>query len=234
MITSPMNLEQSASSLARAQEHWATRHKEAAAGQGTQKVRPWTIAITREAGTDGAAIAQEIGKKLGWQVYDRELVEMIARDMGLHAGLLDSVDERRRGWLVECAEGFSSAKDASESRYVRHLVETLLSLGTHGNCVIVGRAAAQVLPVESTLRVRLVGLLEDRINHARHKLGLTHDAAERWVKDTDNERVQFVKSHFSKDPRDAEQCDLVLNTSRWTVADCAEIIIQSLRLAEAK
>ena len=233
MITSPMTLEQSALATARAQEHWSKRHQELALKKGGQTARPWTIAITREAGTDGTAIAQEVASKLGWAVYDRELVEKIAQDMGLHASLLDTVDEHRRGWLIEFAEGFSSS-DMSENRYVRHLVETLMSLGSHGHCVIVGRGAAQVLPPESTLRVRLVGKLEDRIKDVQQKLSLAHDAAERWVRDTDKERTQFVKSHFSKNPCEPEQCDLVLNTSRWSSTECVELIVQALRLAEKK
>jgi cytidylate kinase len=233
MITSPMTLEQTAVATARAQEHWSKRHQTQAATNAGSQARKWTIAITREAGTDGTAIAREVASKLGWAVYDRELVEKIARDMGLHASLMDTLDERRRSWLVEFAEGFATG-DLSESRFVRHLVETLLSLGEHGHCVIVGRGAAQVLPAEKTLRVRLVGKLEDRIKDAQHKLGLTREAAERWVKDTDKERTQFVKSHFSKDPRDVEQCDLILNTSRWSIAECAELIVQAVRLAEKK
>ena len=98
-----------------------------------------TIAISRQAGAGGTSVAAEVGARLGWPVYDRELVERIAREMHLRTKLLESVDERRTSWLVECAESFSQVPLVGESAYVRHLIQTILSLGSHGSCVIVGR-----------------------------------------------------------------------------------------------
>jgi cytidylate kinase len=51
---------------------------------------------------------------------------------------------------------------------------------------------------------------------------------------TDDNRTEFVKSHFFKDPTDARYYDLVLNTSRWSVPDSAEIIVQALRQLERR
>ena len=99
-------------------------------------------------------------------------------------------------------------------------------------CVIVGRGAAMFLPPETTLRVRLVGDLKDRIAWISQCRNLSHAQAAHWVAEKDRERTQFVKSHFFKDSTDPLQYDLVLNTSRWSVHDCADLIIQALRHAE--
>src|SRR6516165_1938589 len=61
--------------------------------------RAFTVALTREAGTQGTAVAREVGRLLGWNVYDHELLERIAQDMGLRSSLLETVDERQQGWL---------------------------------------------------------------------------------------------------------------------------------------
>jgi hypothetical protein len=59
--------------------------------------RALTIAISREAGAEGAAIGAAIGSLLGWPVYNDELLERIAQDMGVQKSLLDSVDEKGMG-----------------------------------------------------------------------------------------------------------------------------------------
>ena len=117
----------------------------------------------------------------------------------------------------------------SELAYVRHLTQTILSLGTHGDCVIVGRGAAHILPRDTTLRVRLVADLDDRIAAISRRLTLTKDKAAKWVAETDRQRQSFVKDHFLKDPADAHHYDLVLNTSTWSVSDCADLILHGLR-----
>jgi cytidylate kinase len=229
-MTPTTSLERLTEGIARAQEHWFSR---ASRGAGSRETaRAFTIALAREAGAPGTSVARAVGERLHWPVYDQELVERIAHDMGLRPALLQSVDERSRSWLLEAVEGFSSAPGASENAYVHHLVQTLLSLGTHGECVIVGRGAALVLPRETTLRVRLVGDLEDRIEATQKRLNLSRTEAQRWVEETSRERVRFIKDHFRKDPRDPVHFDLVLNSSRWSVTECADLIVDALRRLE--
>lgn len=196
--------------------------------------RPFTIAISREAGTNASPIARAVGEQLGWPVFDRELVQKIAEEMGLHAKLLQTVDEKQIGWLRECLESFSSAPGVSEPAFVRKLVETLLSLAAHGDCVIVGRGATMVLPPETTLRVRLLGPVRERVESIRQRFGITGAEAERWVEKTDRERKRFVLDHFHKDPNDPQHYDLVLNVSRFSVEECADFIVEALRHLQAR
>ena len=196
---------------------------------GGPQISPFTIAISRESGARGTSTAREVGARLGWLVYDHELVERIAKEMKLRTSLLESVDEKRVSWLQECAESFASAPSVTKSSYVRHLVQTLLSLAAHGECVIVGRGAAQILPVETTLRVRLVAPVEWRIAAISQKLGIAKEAAAREVAKIDCERHCFVKDHCHKDPTGATQYDLILNSSRYSVTECADLIVEALR-----
>jgi cytidylate kinase len=181
----------------------AQRKAEAAVGiPPVRSPHAFTIALSREAGANGSQVACAVGERLGWAVYDRELVQHIAADMGVRTSLLESVDEKDRSWLLECLESFASAPTVSESAYARHLLETLVSLSAHGGCVIVGRGAAQVLPTAVMVRVRLVGPVEDRVKAVGQRLGIPHEEAKRRVQKTDGERVRFVKDHFQKDPTD--------------------------------
>jgi cytidylate kinase len=193
-----------------------------------------TIAISRQAGAGGTSIATEVGTRLGWPVYDHELVERIAREMHLRTKLLESVDERHTSWLVECAESFSQVPLVSESAYVRHLIQTILSLGAHGSCVIVGRGASHILPPVTTLRVRLVGDREDRITALSRELGVTHEEASRRIDVIERERIAFSKDHFHKDPGDPQNFDLVLNSSCFSYSECAQLIIEALYRLEAR
>src|SRR5258708_1963544 len=120
-----------------------------------------TIAISRQTGAGGTTLARELGERLGWPVFDREILQHIAEQTGLRVRLLEDMDEKRSGWLREFVETFFSMTPATESVYLRHLIETLGSLYARGNCIIVGRGASQLLPVERTLRVRVVANRED-------------------------------------------------------------------------
>jgi cytidylate kinase len=222
--------------------HWESQSQAAAAGGGRlpRTAHAFTIALSREAGILGTSVAQEVGKRLGWHVYDHELLERVAQEMNVRTALLESVDERHQSWLLEAVQGFPGSPGKSEPRalvsesaYVRHLVETVLALGVHGECVIVGRGAAFLLPDETTLRVRLVAPVKERVAMLRQRLGLSEAEAARRVRTIDRERNDFVRDHFRKDPTDATQYDLVLNAGRLSVDAAAGLIVEALHHLQA-
>jgi cytidylate kinase len=217
--------------VTRAGQHWQARHPaEGANGPaaGNAVPLPFTIALSRQAGTYGAAIARAVGDRLGWPIYDRELLQHIADDMGVRRALLDSVDEQHVSWLSECLEGFSAIPAVSQGAYVRHLVQMLLALAAHGECVIVGRGATEVLPRATTLRVRIVAPLEWRVEAVRLEHGITAKEAARRVEATDQARGRFVRDHFLADPADPAHYDLLLNAARFSVEGCADLIVAGL------
>ncbi len=224
MTTSSRLSERHVEALHRAQQHWQTRRQ---AGETPAAVIP-TVAVAREAGAPGTSVAHEVGARLGWPVYDHELLEQIAKEMGLRVNLLESIDERRQNWMLEALEAFAEAPYVSENSYVRHLIQTVLSLGAHGQCIIVGRGAAQILPAATTLRVRLIGALPDRIASYAQRFGLAPQDAARKVEEINRDRTAFIKDHFQKDPADPLQYDLILNISRWSVSECADLIVRAV------
>ena len=98
----------------------------------------------------------------------------------------------------------------------------------HGECVIVGRGAAFILPVETTLRVRLVAPVKDRVLMFSETRHVSAEEAARRVRTIDRERIDFVHDHFQKNPTDPGQYDLILNAGRLTVEAEAGLVIDAL------
>lgn len=235
MISSKSSSAQMGDALERALRHWEgkARPEGEAALPAAPARRPCSIAVSRQSGTNGTSIARTVGQRLGWPVYDHELVQQIAQEMGLRASLLESVDEKQVSWLRESVEVFANMPTVTLGAYLRHLVEVLLSLAAHGNCIVVGRGAAHILPRETTLRVRLVAPREDRIAVLRQRYRLSPEEAARRIEVVDEERRRFVREHFRQDPDEPENYDLVLNASRYTTRECAELIEEALRRLES-
>jgi cytidylate kinase len=128
---------------------------------------------------------------------------------------------------------FCLSEGSKDGVYLRGLLGQLVSLGKVGHCVIVGRGAAQVLPDESTLSVRVIAPRRDRIASVEKRRGVSAAEAERWVDQHDSERLRFVKHHFHADPEDPMLYDLVLNSKRLTRQECATVIVQMAQMLEA-
>jgi cytidylate kinase len=223
-----------AEALARAGQHGLVNRL------GTRSARspyspstPFSIAISRQVGTRGTSVAHVVGKLLNWPVYDQELLQRVAHEMHLPSDRVALVDEKPMSWLQERFETLSSAPQVTEDAYVHHLLATLFLLGARGKCVIVGRGAARALPLQTTLRVRLIAPLEDRIEVMRRELGVSREEAQRHVESTDRERAQFIRTHFLIDTAEPQYYDLVLNSSRFSAAECAALVVEGLRKLQA-
>ena len=195
---------------------------------------PFSIAVSREAGALGHTVAAEVGYRLGWPVYDREILDKIGEDMRRPPQHLQALDERPGSWLEEFLAGLTSQYSVSPDRYLKYLVGAVRGLGEIGQCVIVGRGANFILPAETTLRVRLVASAEDRVRVVAQRLNLGPREAAAWAERAERQRGEFVRRAFRQDVAEPRHYDLVLNMSRLSVDEAADVIVRVLQGFEGR
>jgi cytidylate kinase len=204
-------------------------HAEAEAPRST-----FCISISREAGAGGITVAREVGRRINWPVYDQELLESLAKDLKVDVSHVEDYDERRGSVLVDSIKAFASAVSVSELTYFRGLVRMLEALRARGEAIIVGRGSSFILPPESTLRVRIVASRDDRVAFIARERDLSASNAARFIDTTDHDRSKFIKDHFHKDPADPLNYDLILNRSRFSTDEAAELVIEALQRMQAR
>ncbi len=58
-----------------------------------------TIALSRESGARGTNISRRLGRLLGWQVYDQELLEYMSQDAAVRLGLVENLPTACLEWI---------------------------------------------------------------------------------------------------------------------------------------
>jgi cytidylate kinase len=202
--------------------------------QGDRKaaVRPpvpvaLTVAVSREAGSRGGSIARRAGRKLGWQVYNQELVEYVAQEGALRQDLVENLPTASARWVEDRLDVLLREQNLSQHPSIIQLARLVLSLGAQGEVIIIGRGAGCILPPESTLNVRIVAPLADRIVYMSQWLRLTMEESAEQVRLRDARRAEFIGTHFHRQPSDVYQYDLLLNSSLLGEERCAELIVQA-------
>ena len=189
--------------------------------------RGLTIALSREAGSRGASIAARVGKALGWQAYHQELLDYIAHEGTVRDSILTGLQAAEVEWI----EGRLRALDLPAAPPVLEQARLILALGMAGNVVLLGRGAGCLLPAASTLHVRIIAPLPDRIAYMSQWLRLTHEQAAEQVRLRDANRAEFIQNHYQRLPGDPYQYDLLINSSLLGEDLCVELIV---RAAKAK
>jgi cytidylate kinase len=193
-----------------------------------------TIAISREAGSRGGTIARRAARKLGWQVYNQELLEYIAQEGAFREGVLANLPLAAARWAEEQLEQLLREQNLSQHPSILELARIVLALGAQGKVVLIGRGSGCILPRESALHVRTVAPLADRIAYMAQWSRQTLQEAAEQVRLRDARRADFISTYFHRQPSDIYQYDLLLNTSLLGEDLCAELIAQAARAKLAR
>lgn len=188
-----------------------------------------TVAVSREAGARGGSIGRRVARKLGWSVYDQELLEYMAQEAAVRRGVVEPLPPAAAAWAEARLEQLLREQNVTQHPLILHLARVVLTLGTQGRVVLIGRGAGCILPRESTLHVRLIAPLEERVAYLSQWLRLSVEEAAERVRLRDERRAAFLNMHFHQQPADPHQYDLVLNSSRLGEDVCAELIAQAAR-----
>lgn len=188
------------------------------------------LLISRQRGSGGDHLARAIGERLGWQVFDREILDEIAQLAQVRTQVMDSVDKATRGkwengWAPEL-----QPEDIGLESYLRFLRDVVLTLGHHGDVVILGRGSQFLLPAACALRVRLVAPLEARVHRKCGSGGGREDEVRQHIQKVDVERSTFTRRCFRQDIDSPLAYDIVLNTGEINVDGAIEIVLQGMRL----
>jgi cytidylate kinase len=188
-----------------------------------------TIAVSREAGARGSTIARRAGEKLGWQVYTQDVLEYIAQEGPFRQEVLDHLPQAVHPWVEDQLEHLRQATGTGLPSSLANLSHMFLALGAQGEVILIGQGAGFLLPARSTLHVRFVAPLADRIAYMSQWLRLTLEEAADQVRLRDTRRNEFVETYCHCRPTEAPHYDLVLNSSLLGEELCADLIVQAAR-----
>lgn len=184
------------------------------------------LCISRMVGVDDRVVAGLVGKRLGWPVFDREILEAMAGDDDFRRQIYSSMDQRDLSWWEETLRALMD-RDFVRNDYFHRLCETLLSLARQGNSVFIGRAADLILPRGRGFRVRLVAPLAARVARYSELTGLSPKKAEREIARIERERAEFLRRHFGVGADDPLRYDIMVNLERFSHEQAVDLILQA-------
>ena len=198
------------------------------------------IAISRQTGAGGQALAAELLNQIGtqsaqplfvgWQLCNQELCHTLARDPVLKASV-ESLLNREYHSHAEDILGQLIFGSQSQDVVIKKMFQLIRTLALHGKVIFVGRGASYLTrDLPYGIHVRLVASLESRIKRVMSSLNLSEKAARETIAEKDEAKAELVKTFFHKDIRDPLLYDIVWNTDRVTLREISRILLEMIRL----
>lgn len=193
---------------------------------------PRVITISRQLGSGGRQIAQTLGLRLNWPVWDREILDVVATTSNLRyqVRMFEMLDEKIQSWVDDMV--FSMLGVASKQVYL-HLLPRAILIIAQNDAIILGRGAHLLIP--EALKIRVVASLETRVENLVRFEGLTTRDARDRIKASDQERKAFIQglaghlAHGRREPEGRVEYDLVINTDKIGVHGAASMVLTAAR-----
>ena len=194
----------------------------------------FVVTITRSCGSGGSIIANLLAKQLNIKVYDKELLKLASDDSGINERLFAMVDEdTKKSILYKVSKRVyngelippESNDFTSNDNLFNYQAKVLKELAKENSYIVIGRGADYVLrDNKNVIKIFVHANNEECILREMKRLGMERKEAEEWINKTNIYRGIYYRYHTGQKWRDAENYDLILNTSRFSYDECVEII----------
>jgi cytidylate kinase len=187
------------------------------------------VTVSQAVGSDGESVARHVARRLGWPVFDKEILQHMAGDNQVRRRLYEKMDERDTNWLESMIRNLLQGEYRQEDYHYR-LSEAVLALARQGPAVFLGRGTDFILPQDRGLRVRLLAPEETRVAAYARQHDCEEDTARSEIARIEREREDFFRRCFRRTRADPTRFDLMINLGRMSQPEAVELILAALRL----
>ena len=178
------------------------------------------IAMTREMGSLGKDVASAVSQRLGKPVVHHEIIDHLANKMRLRKShVVRFLDGKANIWERLTTDKTSLSIFTAD--------ETIALAESASVAVIRGWGSAHLLrPIQHVICARVCAPMKLRVQRMMERLNTDdEDFIMNEIRLSEEAHGAITRRHFGINWQDAENYDLVLNTERLTIDECADEIM---------
>ncbi|MDR1649342.1 MAG: cytidylate kinase-like family protein [Synergistaceae bacterium] len=196
----------------------------------------FVITISREFGSGGRQIGEQLAGELGITFYDKSLIHLAVGKSGLDPLTIEKAEEEAANkFLFNLAIGgyastgvFAPLSVPLSDQVFFAQAKVIEEIAGQGSCVIIGRCANYVLRNHpGRVSVFVYGEMKDRVRRIVEDHGITEAEAEARIARMDKGRANYHEHYTEQKWGSAKIYHLAVNTS-FTGIDGAVRVIRAL------
>lgn len=195
------------------------------------------INVGRQIGSGGRVIAQKLAQEFGAQFYDKEILELAARESGFAPEFFEKNDEQK-GFLRSLFNlhtpnmGSSSfyTSNFSQEGLFKLQSDAIRKAAQEGPCVFVGRCADYVLrDFPHAVNIFVTAPMDVRVTHVAERHQCPPEEARRMIEKGEAERASYYNYYTGKRWGHADSYHLCVDASLLGVEATARYVGQFIK-----
>lgn len=195
------------------------------------------INIGRQLGSGGHDIGRMLALDFSATYYDRELLNLAAKESGLSERFFEQNDEHKsflRSFLhipnALSATADYSRQSFSQDSFFQFQSDAIRKAASQGSCVFVGRCADYVLrDFDNVVNIFVTAPMSFRIGQVMAKQCIDEEAARHFIEQGESRRAAYYNYYTGKRWGAAENYDLCIDASILGLQQTEQFIAHFIR-----
>jgi CMP/dCMP kinase len=199
---------------------------------------PFVITISRQLGSGGAYIGQQLAKNLNIFYADREIIGQAAQQLSVLKEDLESRDERILSFWQSFIQSFAIAPDEymqpqiivpSDRELFNTESEVIARIAKEHSAVIIGRCGSYILREHPNhVSIFLHADITFRKGRIQKLYNISEEVAEKMLAQNDVERAHYNHKFTGMEWTDARQYNISIDTGKTGIDKSVEFIAKYL------
>ena len=189
----------------------------------------YIVTISRQFGSMGRTIAQQLSERLDIEYIDRDIVDQTARRMNLAVSEISQAEESGLGAFMRRA--FPLGKENDLRDQIFEVQKNIIrDFAKEQSGIVVGRCADYVLADHPRLlSIYIYAPVEARIKNCVEKLGMDEKTARKTMAEVDTARENYYKTYNPGYKTPFSGRDLCIDSSAFGIDETANILENLIR-----
>lgn len=185
------------------------------------------VTISREFGSGGRFIGEQLAKRIGIQFYDKKIISEVAEKTGLAEEFIEQKGEyaHLKNIFAYGLIGRNQNGESIDDILYAAQREILIDAVKKGPCVIVGRNADYIFKdYKECINVYICGNMKEKIARISKLYDKTEEEAKKLIHDIDKRRSVNYKYYTERQWGLSKNYTISLNSSEIGYEKCIDII----------
>ena len=195
------------------------------------------ITVGRQIGSGGRDVAKLLAEIFDCRLYDRELLNLAAKESGFSEKFFEQNDEHK-GFFKSMFQMHSSFAECSfyrnefsQENLFKFQSDAIVRAASESSCVFVGRCADYILrDIPGKVDVFITADIDDRIARVVERKGCSREQAAKMIATGESDRASYYNYYTGKRWGHSDSYDLCVNSSILGIEGTAKFIEEFIKL----
>jgi len=188
------------------------------------------VTIARQFGSLGRPIARKVSEELGIEYYDRDLVDLAAKQLNLPVSTISNVEENAKSAFFNMSYPLGMATTEIQDSVFATQSKIITDLAEKGSCIIVGRCSDYILKdSKNIINIFVYAPYAARLRNCVERLNMQPSEAKKMIADVDKARESYHRHYCGYSMSDKDYKHVMLDSSLLGVDGTCDILVDIIK-----